>query len=530
MKPGASSACLVARGKVGSLLQPGRTPTPLEAHDWFAMVLVALMAFAFRWDLRHAQPYIAETWHWHVAVNLWHSAVPNVLDAAGRPFLDLSWFFWQRPLLTLPFHPFADHSFAAYRAAHIAITTMVPPLGMWLLRSLGTRLPAALAVGLLLAVHPLFLPWGVLMLPDMTVLALLLAALLAAHHGRPVPTAVLLWVASWVKEIAFVTALALLVLACWRDGDGRPARAWPPRLGPFARWLLPVVPLAFLPLWVSLQMPGVRFPGFRPGGDLADMLEWLFLAIWLAPVPLLGLASARTRRLVLVAMAWPAFFLVHHVVNGKAMEPWYYVLPAAFTLLAAAATLDALAVVGRPAVRKGVAVAVTALACVVWVQVEVPDGDARNQALVTPLTGRGHWDLEQVQAFEHVRDTGLAELIALPGAGERGTWIVADIEVSFLYYPLAQQADTVYAVWSSLDPVEPAALAAWRDAVENGTDATLLVARDDMPGNVATRLAYAECSTTRWPFVLIRARDCQGAGEDLWERYEEARAASTPAS
>lgn len=512
----------LAPSRWSSLLQPGRRPQLLEGADWTILLLVALLGFWFRWDLRDAAPYIAETWHFYAAANLWDSHVPNVLDHENRPFLDLTWFFWQRPFLALPFHPFAEHSFAAYRAAHIGVTTTVAPLAVWLLRSLGIRRAAASIAGVLLAIHPAFLPWGVLMLPDSTVLALCLAALLAAHHGRPALTAVLLWAASWVKEIAFVPALALLVLALWRDADGQRARAWPPRLGPFARWLWPVVPLAFLPLWVSLQVDGARFPGFRPGGDVHDVLEWTLFLVWLAPVTLLGLLRERTRRFTLVALAWPAFFAVYLLGRDKAMEQWYVVLPAAFTLLAGVAALDAWHALGRAATRRAALAVAVALGCIVWVQVTVPDGDARNQALVTPFSGKGHWDLEQVAGFERVRDAGLMELVAIPDGAEREAWIAVDFEVSFLFYPLPQQADRVYPVWTSQDPANESILQGWQWAVEEAADVTILVALDHNPGNVATRQAYAECSTTRWPFVLIRARDCQGAGDDLWPRYQEA--------
>lgn len=506
-----------------SLLQPGRRPHALDPADGFLLLMLGLVSFALRWDLRGAQPYIAETWHFVVAAKLWASTFPSLVPADGGAPFDLSWFFWQRPLLTLPFHPFAKHSFAAYRAAHVAVAALVPVLGAALLRTLGTgRLAAALA-GFVLAVHPILLPWGVFVLPDSLVLALLLGALLAAHHGRPAVTAGLLWAATWVKEVAFVTAVVLLALACWRDADGRRAGLRPVRLGPFARWLLPVVPLAFLPLLVSMQVPGALFPGFRAGGELAETLERLFLLLWLAPVALLGLARPATRRLTLVALAWPAFFLLYHLSLDKAMEAWYYVLPASFTVLAAAAGLDGLAKAApgsraaRP--RRGVAgVAAALVLALVWVQVAVPDGDARNQQLVTPLTGRGQWDLEQVQAFERVRDAGLARLIAVPGPDERGHWIAYDVEVSFLFYPLADQAMRIHTVGSTPAPLDEATMLGWQWAIENATDATLVVA-NDAPGNVATRLAYAECSLTDGPFVLIRARSCQGAGDDLWAQY-----------
>lgn len=506
-----------------SLLQPGRFAHRLDDLDRFLLVFLYLVALALRWDLRTAQPYLAESWHYYTAVHLWDS-VSNVVVDAGRARLDLSWFFWQRPLLSLPFHWFATQSFETYRAAHIVAVSSVPPLGLWLLRSLGTARGAALAAASVLAVHPLLLPWGVMVFPDSLVLALLLAALLAAHHGRPAATALLLLAGAWVKEVAVVAAVTLLALALWRDADGRRARAWPFRLGAFARWLMPVVPLALLPLWASLQMPGALFPGFRAGGSTAESVERLFLLVWIVPLALLGLRHAATRRFTLVAMAWPAFFLLYHLLLDKALEFWYYVIPASFTALAAAAGIDAEhRNASRVLVRRSAIVAGLAALALVWVQVSVPVERDLNRAVATPLTGQGQWDLARVQSFELTRDRGLAGLLALPGPDEREAWIAVDFEVSYLYHPLAPQATAVFAASSVPERLPQGVVQQWQAAIERETNVTVLVERDDLADNSAVRAAYAECSVRAWPFVLIRAKDCQGAGDDLWEQYQSAR-------
>ena len=515
--------------RVGSLLQPGARPAALDDADRFAMLLAYLVAFAVRWDLRKAQPYIAETWHFVSARGLWDSSTNILPMPIGSAPLDLSWFFWQRPFLALPFHWAAEHSFGAYRALHIVLAATVPPLALWLLRSLGTGRAAAVAAAVVLGVHPMLVPWGVMVLPDSLVLALGLGALLAAHHGRPAATAGLLWAATWVKEVAFVLALALAVLALWRDGDGSRASLRPPRIGPFARWLLPVVPLAFLPLWVSMQVPGALFPGFRPGGDWPDILEHVFLLLWLAPPAALGIASPRLRRFTLAALAWPAFFLLYHELQGKAMEPWYYVLPGSFTLLAAAAAIDGAARAPTPVLRHAGRLAAVAVAALLWVQVSVPPDDARNTTLVTPLTHAGQWDLAQVQSFERVRDAGLARLVQLPGPDERRDWIALDVEVSFLYHPLSGQAERVHAVWAGNGALEESVLLAWQQAIEADTQVTIVAVHDGLAGNIATRAAYAECSDVDGAYVLIRAARCQGAGDDLWERHQEALAAAAAA-
>src|SRR5687768_350270 len=41
-----------------SLLQPGRRPSPLARLDWLLLAGSYLLAFALRWDLRSAQPYV----------------------------------------------------------------------------------------------------------------------------------------------------------------------------------------------------------------------------------------------------------------------------------------------------------------------------------------------------------------------------------------------------------------------------------------------------------------------------------------
>lgn len=505
-----------------SLLQPGGKPTPLSERDWFLLAGLYLLALALRWDLRDAQPYLAESWHYFAAVHLWERG--SNVAVVGGGVLDLAWFFWQRPLLSLPFHPFALHSFEAYRAAHIVAVASVPPLGAWLLRSLGTGRAATAAAGVVLAVHPLLLPWGVMVLPDSLVLALVLGALLAAHHGRPVAMAALLLAATWVKEVALVTVLALLVLALWRDADGRGMAGRSPRrlrLGPFARWLLPVAALALVPLSISLQMPGALFPGFRAGGSTAEALERLFLLVWLVPLCLLALLRRSTRRFALVALAWPAFFLLYHLLLDKAMEFWYYVLPASFACLAAAAGIDAVRrALPAAGVARAAAVGVALLAFgLVWVQVDVPHEDPVNRAVTTPLTGTGQWELSYLQSFERVRDAGLAEVLAIPGPDERTIWIAMDFEVSYLYHPLAQQADSVVAIHSVPHAFGPELMAQWRHAIENETDVLVIAENDAMADNLALRRAYAECSERSWPFTVVRASQCQGAGEDLWEHY-----------
>lgn len=507
-----------------SLLRPGVIAAALPRLDLLLFALLYAVTVAARWSLRDANPYTAEATHFVVAKGLWHS-VTNIRYADGiGGYDDYSWFFWQRPLLTLPFWPVAQHSFLAYRTTHLLIVATAPALGAWLLRCLGVgRLPA-LAAGLVLAVHPLLLPWTVLVLPDSLMLTLILGALLLAHHGRPVATALTLLAASWVKEVAFVASLTLLVLALWRDADGRRASLRPLRAGPFARSLAPVVPLAFLPLWVSLHVKGAVFPGFRPGGDEALMYESLWLAVWLAPVPLLALASEKTRRFALVALAWPAFFLAYHYGRDKAIESWYNVLPASMTVLASAAGLSVLWQHGRGRVRLAAPALACLLGAIVAIQVALPDSNSLNAHVATPFSGRGQWDYAQARANELHRDDDLRSLLPLPAADERGVWIALDVDWSLIMYPVAPQADELVKFYSVTGPLTEEQVRAWGYAVENLTDATVIFHRDDIAINLATRQAYAGCGTTAGQYTLIRADRCRGMGRTLWDHYQDDRA------
>lgn len=507
-----------------SLLQPGRTALPLPRPEFLLLLGVYLASVAVRWGLRDVQPYTAESTHFFVARGLWDST-SNIryLDGIGG-YDDYSWFFWQRPFLTLPFWPAAQHSFLAYRTVHVLLVAAFPALGAWLLRSLGVGPLPAYAATAAASLHPVILPWTVLFLPDALVLTMTLAALLLAHHGRPAATALTLLAASWVKEVAFVTTLTLLVLAVWRDETGRPAWRRPWRVPRFAAWLAPLVPLAFLPLYVSLQVDGAVFPGFRPGGDEALMYETLWGLIWLAPLPLLCLLDGRTRRFGLVAMAWPAFFLVYHYTRDKAIESWYNTIPAAFTLLAAAAGL-AMVWQRRGKLRWAAPPAALVVALLLAVQLYVPHTHDVNHAVTTPWSGRGQWNHHEVRHAEEVRDDDMRLLMASVPAHERRLWTAQDVDWALIQYPVSDEAEEIVKVYSVDRGLTQEQAEGWAHLVENVFNATLVFNHPTNAGNLATRAAYAECSDARVHYTLILASRCKGAGSDLWVHYQRITAA-----
>lgn len=503
-----------------SLLTPGVAPDALGRHDVLLLAAVYVLAFAARWALRSANPYTAEATHFVVAQGLWESATTiRYMDGIGG-HEDYSWFFWQRPMLSLTLAPFAHASFEAYRAAHIVLAATIPALGAWLLRTLHASRAAAGLAGVALALHPILLPWGVLVLPDSMMVAFVLGALLAAHHGRPAVMALLLLWASWIKEVAFVASASLLVVALWQDADGRRASLRPLHVGRFALWLAPLVPLAFLPLWVSLQVPGVLFPGFRPGGEEALMYEALWGCIYLAPLPFLGLLEPRLRRFSLLALAWPAFFLAYHYGRDKAIEGWYIVAPATFTVLAAAAALDLLCRRRRAAQRWVGAALAAGVTFALATQAIAPDAHSLNANVVTPFSHRGQWNLAQVYDFELRRDDDLRTLMATPGPDERRLWVAQDIDWSLVMHPVAAQADETIKVYSRDDGLTREILEAWAYGIENHWNVTLVLNAEWSLGNKVTRAAYAECSEVEGRYTLIRATRCQGAGADIWEHHQ----------
>ncbi|MHB1261359.1 MAG: hypothetical protein ACYC2H_06550 [Thermoplasmatota archaeon] len=505
-----------------SLLWPGQVRERLAAWDRWAFAAAFVLAATIRWTIRDVHPYTAEAAHYAMSRNLWQG-----VDNLGSLFPDVvvddfSWFFWQRPLLCLLYAPAALFGFEAYRVAHILVASTVPVLAAVLLRQLGTRPAFAYAAAAVLAVHPVLVPWGVLVLPDTTVAVFTLLGLLAAHDGRPFATAGLLLAGAWVKEIGFVTAAALLVLAMWREADGTRASLWPIRLGPFATLLLPVVFLSFVPLAVSLALPYGAMPGFRLGGDLAESLQRQFLLLWLAPAPLLGLLVPRVRRLCLVALAWPAFFLTFTLATGKAIEIWYNVVPATLILCAAAATLSAAPRVGPAQQRLAPTTAGIVLLTLLLVQVSVPQAHPANVAIATPLTGAGQWNLQEALDAEQARDDDLHALLGGIPADREGTWLALDMDYSLVMHPLASRAGFVFKDYTMEGDASDEAIRWWANAVEQRADATIL-AHQSTSLNEALREAYAPCAATLGQYTVIQPQGCQSYGDRLIEAYRERR-------
>lgn len=489
-----------------------QAPARLALRDAAVALALYAVAVGLRLSIRDAMPYTAEASHYFAARHLWHGSANIASIYPDVPHDDFSWFFWQRPLLSLLYAPAAALGFGAYRVAHILVASSLAPLGFLLLRRLGTPATYAGSAAAVLALHPGLVPWTTLLLPDATVGVLVLVALHAAHSGRATTTALVLLAAAWVKETAFVAAGALLVVSvvrdamAWRDvAQGNRPRL--PRPGPFTWRLALVVPLAFLPLYVSLHLPGVAFPGFRLGGTWAETVERLFLLVWLAPVAMLGLVPKRVRGLAVCALAWPAFFLLYHEVTGKAVEAWYNVVPATMTVLAAAAGLGALH--DRWAAARAVGILVLAL---VAVQVAVPMSSATNAALTTPFGRTGQWDLQETLAYEHARDADLREAVtylhSVPGLAN-GTLVALDMDWSLVYYPLADLAARVDKDYTLDLHYTPDALRWWADGIANRTQAMIL---HDGPHefNQQLRTAYADCSHTFGVYTVIRASECGG--------------------
>ncbi len=506
-----------------SLLWPGRFHAAVGRWEWWLLAAAFVLAAAVRWTILDAHPYTAEAAHYAMSLHLW-----NGIDNIGSLFPDVkpddfSWFFWQRPLLCLLYWPAAQFGFDSYRAAHILVAASVPPLAALLLRRLAVAPAYAYAAALVLAVHPVLVPWGVLVLPDTTVAVFTLGAILMAHAGRPFATAALLVAGAWVKEVAVVTTAALFLLALWREADGSRATLWPLRLGPFATVLVPAGLLSVAPLALSFLHPQAAVPGFRLGGDTAQSVERLFLLVWLAPLPFLGLLLPAIRRFCLVALAWPAFFLGFHLVTGKAIEVWYNVVPATLILCAAAAALSLTPRQG-PSVRRWAPLATTlAVGLLLAVQVVASAGLPVNRVVATPLSHTGQWSLSEALAYEHARDDDLFTVLAAVPADHDGVWTALNMDYSLVMHPLATTAGFVQKDYTPEWNMTDDALRWWADAVETRADATFVVDGGDSLSRALPE-AYAECATTAGMYTVIVPDQCQDFADRLieaWHRHHD---------
>lgn len=500
-------------GKAPSLLTPTVVPLPLARMDWIALAAISIAAWLARAALMGSNPYTAEAAHFVLARDLWHPDVAFAnLYNDGRGGLEP--LFWQRPFFSLLLAPGAMVSFAAYRMEHLLLAGLLPGLATALLLQLGTRRWMAWPVGLAFALHPLLVPWGTLALPDALMAVLCLGGLLAAHHGRPLATGLLLLAACWTKEVAIVTVLPLAALAVWRDPEGTPSRAWPVRLGRFPTALVATALLCFLPLLYSLSKPGATFPGWGVGGDGNIVLEKLFLLLWLAPLPLFALRFSASRRLALVSLAWSAFFLAYRFVLGRTLEAWYYVLPATLVLMAAAAGLSEASKSGPRPQQVAAKLVALAVAGLLAFQIVAPDHDPLKASLVTPLSGVSQWSLEQALAFERVRDDDFQAVVDALRPDDRRL-LTLDVDWSFSAHPLSGHASVLYTH-------DGAAQVGWRidtaplaDGIENRTDAVVLH-KVPNPVNEAVRAVYADCIVLENEgYALLRGAPCPGRAEAL---------------
>lgn len=510
---------------MAGLLSPDAGPRRLGRLEGMAMAGLYVLALAIRWSLRDATPYTAEASHYFAARHLWMPTdqIRSVFDDV--PPDDFTWFFWQRPLLSILYAPAAHLGFEAYRSVHVAVASLIPPLAAWLMLRLGAPRRYAWPAAAILAVHPGLLAWTTLLLPDATVCVLVLGAMVAAQAQRPNLTAALLLAAEWVKETAFVATAALLVLALLGDLDGRPGlRGDAGRLrftaGPLTWRLAIVLPLAFLPLLVSMHLAHAAFPGFRTGGTWQDLVERDFLLIWLAPIALGALAWRPTRRLALACLAWPAFFLLYHALTGKAVEAWYHVVPATLSLVLVAVTLGRLdrdrAATQRPWVPAVACLVLAGLA----VQVAVPAGASANAAVATPLSGHGQWDFDEAYAYERTRDRDLQQAIDLIPAEARATVLALDMDWSLVHHPVASVAQRVDKDYTQGVPMDEAALRWWAHTIESRVNASL-VREGQTPLNHAIRVAYqgSGCAPSVGAYVVIVASKCQGHADALVAAY-----------
>lgn len=503
-----------------SLFWPGRAAVALVRLDLAVAAVLWVAAVITRWRIIDAGAIWDEPAHFLLARGLW-TAEPG-WRSIHEVDLSVNWMFWQRPMFSLLLWPGAAISFEAYRGLHILIASLAPALTWLLLRRFGVEAWLALPAALVLVLHPMFVIWGMYVLPDSLMLVLTLAGLHLAHSGRPVLTAIFLLSAAWTKEVAIVTPLVLLALAWWTESDRTRPRGWPVALGPFGASMLAVVAFAFVPLVYSLTLEWARFPGWLRGGDPLVVLERIFVLVWFAPVVALGLAHARSRRVAVVAVAWSGFFVVYRILFDRHVNIHYMPGPGALSVLAAALALSAAWQAWPRPRRLAIPATALVLACLVGVQVLAPSTSALNQRLVAPLSGQGQWNLEETYEWTPFHDYELVEILALIPEQDRDVFAV-DVHYSFVLWQMQERFDIVYAESAAMALIFRNDLHPWVDAMENGTADIVILGRDSPnPLNQAIRDAYASCVEHEvGEFIAIRASACKGDGWSIPSRTSE---------
>ncbi len=488
----------------------------MRRRDVLVPLALYAAALAARLWLLDARPYGDEAHHYFVAREF-GALPPTLVD--GQP---IRWLFWWRLMFSVLLVPGAQVSFTAFRVDYMLLTSLLPLVVWWWLRARGVRPVAAAGAGLVAALHPFFVVWGVRAFPDELMAVGYVGALALWERGRHGWSAAA-WVgALWVKEVALIGLLVLCAEEALRAVRGW-VREGEPLLDRRQLWLGAALALAWVPHWIANAMGG-RMPGWSRGGSLAGVLDGAFTTVWLVPLVALALLSSRARRPALHALAYLGFFLVYTARGGLA-EGWYFVLPALLAFCAAAALADAIAGFGWAAPASAPHRAASVLpallvALLVVAQATLPAQGAFKDQVLHPATATREASWAEMARREMDRDQDLWTALAAATPADWNRTLAVDVPWFNVLWPLGDRAGMLGSFYTEGDGNPPAA---WADLVES--IATMMVLRrTPTPLNEALQATYEDCAIAQTPeYVVVRGSGCVGREGRLAAEWDARR-------
>lgn len=491
----------------GRPVAPWVTPLGL-----FAIAAAARLAFLM------ARPYGDEAHHYYIARHF-GDGPHNILQMA-----DNHWLFWWRPMFSLLLSPGAQFGFTGFRIGYMLLAAGLAPALWWWLRGRGVSQTASTMAGVVAALHPFLLLWGVRAFPDGLMATLYVLGLALWERNRRIAGAAVLLAAVWTKEVALIGVGVLLLeelLMGFRRADGFDLHL---RLGPRHLLLALVLALAYVPHWYAESLGG-RSPGWSRGGELSNVLDGAFTTAWFIPLVLAGLLWRPARRPALHALAYLAFYAVYQEVFGGAAESWYFFLPTVLAVGAIAALIDGLAARAQDPVATKVDrvvpfAAAVFVAAILAVQVFVPAAVAAKQDVLHHDTAIVEPSFEELARAEFERDQDLWTILESVNGTDREGALLVDVAWFFAIWPMSEEVDLLYSAYTGTAVPD----FAWAGAIEDSANMTLLH-RETTPLNEAIREVYADCfGAETSEYVLIRGQACKGRLDELMAAYDRHKA------
>lgn len=496
----------------------------LDAPSLAVAYAIALWLRLVLWD---TNAYFVESGHYFASRHTISHAT-NLVSVTFMGHFDMAWQFWQRPIFSLALTPGALVSFDAYRLQLILMTSALAPLAILLLREFGARRATAYFVGLVVAVHPVLVNWGAYGMPDSLMVFWFVLAVLAERRGRPAWAGAFALAAVWTKEIAVFPILFLLGRSLWVGVRQGTTRLWPFQGDRLQTAYLGVLVLAPLPLLYALRL-GAPFPGLRSGGQSWDVVDQVFMLTWFAPVLVAGLFHRKSRPLASLALVFPAFFLAYQFIMGRAVEIWYYMSPAYFSLIGTAFVLDTawtLVRTGPFPRRVGWTSLTGALVVLLGLQIVGPVGDPVRDGAVTPLSEAAAFNLKWVFDLNDYRDDDLfAAFEALP-KDPRPNVLLLDIHSNWGLYPLSERTQMTYIDDTRVKVYFNESIDRLVRTFESQAQWTILEKQDNVLSR-AIQTTYADCLRFSAGNVAVyEGPACAGRYNQVEAKYREGQRAA----